>query len=178
MEFEPNLLGVASVAARQTLHEIIDELPDDDLPEVLEYLSWILREEDTLTPQEFFRAREGADQILRGDFVPLGDLPGGAWTMTYRPPAARQATDYVQVARQAADYIRGLDLAAQRRIVGRLARIAGDPYGPHTKLLTYGEGRRSDQEGGSRIVFRADDAERILQVDDIGPRGQIYREAA
>lgn len=178
MEFEPRLLGVGSVAARQTLHQIIDQLSDDDLPDALEYLSWILSEEDTLNPEESCRARDGAEQILRGDFVALEDLPGGAWTMTFRAPAAREATDRIQVAHQAADYIRGLDFAIQRRILGRLARIAGDPYGAHTKLLTNGRGRRCGREGGSRIVFRADDAERILQVDDIGPRGQVYRAAA
>lgn len=178
LEFEPRFLGVASAAARQTLHQIIDQLPDDELSDVLEHLSWVLCEEDTLTTQEFFRARDGAQQIMRGDFVALEDLPGGDWAITYHGPSVRRATDYVQVARQAADYIRDLDLPIQRRILGRLAQIAEDPYGVRTKLLTNGEGRRSRQEGGRRIVFRADEAERILQVDDVGPRGQIYREAA
>lgn len=178
LDFEPKPLGMATETARQTLHEIIDQLHDDDLTDVLEYLRWVECEEDTLAPEEVFRARDGAQQILSGDFVALEDLPGGAWTMTYSGSTARQATDSVQVARQAADYVRRLDLSIQRRILARLAQIVADPYGAHTKLLTNGQGRRSSQQGGSRIVFRADEAERSLHVDDISPRGQIYRDAA
>ena len=81
----------------------------------------------------------------------------------------------VRLARRAAEYLRRLDRRTQQRFLQRLDQIASDPYGPHTKPLTDLEGRRAARVGGWRIVFAVNVAERVVEVSDIGPRGDIYR---
>lgn len=56
-----------------------------------------------------------------------------------------------------------------------MEQIAEDPHGPHAKGLTHTGGLRSARVGGWRIIFAVDDGNRILDVVDIGPRGQVYR---
>ena len=85
--------------------------------------------------------------------------------MTYR----------VRIAGPAQRYVLRLPSAAQRRILGRIGQIAQDPFGPHAKRLTNAEGLRSARVGGWRIIFSVDDAQQVLDVVDVGPRGQIYR---
>jgi mRNA-degrading endonuclease RelE of RelBE toxin-antitoxin system len=63
----------------------------------------------------------------------------------------------------------------QRRVVARLDQVAGDPFGPHTKPLAGPGDRRSARVGALRIVFTVDRDRRVVDVSDIGPRGQIYR---
>lgn len=62
-----------------------------------------------------------------------------------------------------------------RRIVGRLTQLAEDPFGPYTKPLQGAAGDRSSRVGGLRIVYTVDRDRRLVEVSDIGPRGQIYR---
>ncbi len=85
--------------------------------------------------------------------------------MTYR----------IHTARRAADYLRRLDARSQARILQRLDEIAADPYGPHTKPLTGVGGQRVARVGGWRIVFAVDTAARIVNVNAIRPRGEVYR---
>jgi mRNA-degrading endonuclease RelE of RelBE toxin-antitoxin system len=57
----------------------------------------------------------------------------------------------------------------------RIDQIAADPHGPHTKPLTNLVGRRAARVGGYRIIFAVDDEARVVNISDIGPRGQVYR---
>jgi len=50
-----------------------------------------------------------------------------------------------------------------------------DPLGPASKPLTNAADYRSARVGDWRIIFTIDKDAHIIDVDDIGPRGQIYR---
>ncbi len=81
-----------------------------------------------------------------------------------------------QLSRQAASYYRRLDGRTKSRIRERLKEFRRDPYDPHhTRPLTNAAGRRSARVGGWRIVSSVDDAKRMVNISDIGPRGEIYR---
>lgn len=62
------------MSVRQDLHDLLDELDDDDAEEVLDYVRWLLADEDALMPEELARAREGAERIARGEYVTLEEL--------------------------------------------------------------------------------------------------------
>lgn len=81
----------------------------------------------------------------------------------------------LRTARRADAYLRRLDPATERRIAERLEQIAADPYGMHSHVLTNVGGKRSSRVGEYRIVFSINDAEKVVDVDAIGPRGRVYR---
>jgi mRNA interferase RelE/StbE len=81
----------------------------------------------------------------------------------------------VRLSRSAERYLERLPRDAQGRIVDRLAQLGTDPFGSYTKPLQRTTGDRSTRVGGWRIIFEVDRDRRIVDVSDIGPRGQIYR---
>jgi mRNA interferase RelE/StbE len=81
----------------------------------------------------------------------------------------------VRVAGPAARYLSRLSEPAHGRVLARLDQIAEDPYGRHTKPLQGAGGRRGARVGGLRIVFTVDRDQRVVDVVEIGPRGEIYR---
>ena len=81
----------------------------------------------------------------------------------------------VQLSRSAERYLERLPRDVQRRVVSRLDQIGEDPFAAHTKPLAGPAGRRAARVGGLRIVFTVDRDRRIVEVSDIGPRGEIYR---
>lgn len=81
----------------------------------------------------------------------------------------------LDLSRSASSYLRRLDKTTQARIVERLEEIAQDPYGPYTKPLSGGSGKRASRVGGYRIVFSVNEEAKIVEVSDIGSRGQVYR---
>lgn len=81
----------------------------------------------------------------------------------------------VRISRSAERYLARLPRDAQRRIVERLATVAEDPLGHHTKVLAGPGGRRSSRVGGWRIIFTVAHDRQLVEVSDIGPRGQVYR---
>jgi mRNA interferase RelE/StbE len=81
----------------------------------------------------------------------------------------------VRVAGPAARYLSRLSEPAHGRVLARLDQIAEDPYGRHTKPLHGAGGRRGARVGGLRIVFTVDRDQRVVDVVEIGPRGEIYR---
>lgn len=86
--------------------------------------------------------------------------------MTYR----------LQTSKGADAYLRRLDFATQRRIAARLRQVVAAPYGPHTKALQGAGRRRSARVGDYRVVYTVNDADRVVDVSAIGPRGQVYRD--
>jgi len=50
-----------------------------------------------------------------------------------------------------------------------------DSFGRHAKPLRGGAGYRGARVGGLRIVFTVDRLAQLVNVIEIGPRGQIYR---
>jgi mRNA interferase RelE/StbE len=81
----------------------------------------------------------------------------------------------VRLSRSAERYLERLPRDAQARIVERLAQLATDPFGPYTKPMQGTVGDRSSRVGGWRIIFEVNRDRRVVDVSDIGPRGQIYR---
>lgn len=81
----------------------------------------------------------------------------------------------VRVAGPAQRYVLRLPPAAQARILARIEQIAQDPFGPHAKRLINAAGLRSARVGGWRVIFAVDETQQVLDVVDIGRRGQIYR---
>lgn len=81
----------------------------------------------------------------------------------------------VRLSRSAAHYLERLPRDVQHRVVSRLDQIAEDPVGRHTKPLSGAGARRAARVGGLRIVFTVDQARQLVEVSEIGPRGDIYR---
>jgi mRNA-degrading endonuclease RelE of RelBE toxin-antitoxin system len=79
----------------------------------------------------------------------------------------------VRLSRLAERYLERVPREVQQRIIARLDQVAEDPFGPHTKPLAGAGERRSARVGGLRIVFTVDLGQRVVEVSDIGPRGQI-----
>lgn len=72
-------------------------------------------------------------------------------------------------------YLQSLDKPTRVRIVEKLKEIADDPFNPRLSYPLVSSTKRSSRVGGYRILFQVDD--KVLEVADIGPRGQIYRKA-
>ncbi len=82
----------------------------------------------------------------------------------------------VRLSRQAEAALRRLDPNLHDRILRRLRDLADDPYGPSTKRLTNAGGLRSARVGDRRIIYDVDEANQVVNVSAIGPRGSIYRD--
>ena len=82
----------------------------------------------------------------------------------------------VRLSRDAANYLQRVDRRTYERFLRRLEQIAADPYGGHTKPLGGAGQRRAARVGDWRIVFTVDRVAQVVNVSDIGPRGQIYRD--
>jgi mRNA-degrading endonuclease RelE of RelBE toxin-antitoxin system len=63
----------------------------------------------------------------------------------------------------------------QERVTRRIDQLLEDPYGGFTKQLRGESGTRSARVGDLRILYQVDDDELIVEVREIGPRGQVYR---
>jgi mRNA-degrading endonuclease RelE of RelBE toxin-antitoxin system len=72
-------------------------------------------------------------------------------------------------------YLKSLDKPTRERIIEKLKEVADDPYNSRLSYPLVSSTKRSTRVGRYRILFRIDGG--ILEVADIGPRGQIYREA-
>ena len=67
-----------------------------------------------------------------------------------------------------------MDRTGQERVGMMLRLLCEDPFREGTKKLK-GLPMRSARVGDWRIVYEVFAAESLIQVDDIGPRGQVYR---
>lgn len=74
-------------------------------------------------------------------------------------------------------YVRRLDADRQRAIAARLRILGNDPYDhAHSKSLhAKMAGWRSSDLGNLRIIFSVEDAIRVIDIIDVGPRGDIYK---
>jgi mRNA interferase RelE/StbE len=69
-----------------------------------------------------------------------------------------------------------LDNKTKRRMLDRIAELAGAPYDPKLSLkLTNQGGLRRSRVAGWRIIFLVDDKVRTLTVVTIERRGQVYK---
>lgn len=73
-------------------------------------------------------------------------------------------------------YLRRIPRTQWTRVDSRLRELAVDPYDPNiSKLLHGGDAMRSSRVGSLRILYLVEDEVRVVDVVDIGPRGDIYR---
>ena len=72
-------------------------------------------------------------------------------------------------------YLKNLDKPTRRRIVEKLKDIAENPADARLSYPLTASDKRSTRVGSYRILFSTDNE--VLEVADIGPRGQIYRKA-
>jgi mRNA-degrading endonuclease RelE of RelBE toxin-antitoxin system len=70
-------------------------------------------------------------------------------------------------------YLESLDRPTRERILSKLKAIAEDPYDARLSKPLVGQDKRTSRVGTYRIIFEIVVGDLI--VDDIGPRGQVYR---
>jgi mRNA-degrading endonuclease RelE of RelBE toxin-antitoxin system len=72
-------------------------------------------------------------------------------------------------------YLKSLDKPTRERIAEKLREIADDPFDSRLSYPVVSSTKRSSRVGKYRILFEIHGE--VLEVADIGPRGQIYRKA-
>jgi mRNA interferase RelE/StbE len=78
----------------------------------------------------------------------------------------------IEVSSDPAKYIKKLDKPTRERIKKQLDELALDPMKNSKHLVN--SASRSCRVGDFRILFEIIEAERIILISAIGPRGQIY----
>jgi mRNA-degrading endonuclease RelE of RelBE toxin-antitoxin system len=71
-------------------------------------------------------------------------------------------------------YLKSLDKPTRQRIIAKLQDIAENPTDARLSYPLTASDKRSSRIG-SYVLFSIND--KVLEVADIGPRGQIYRKA-
>jgi hypothetical protein len=122
------------MGSKEDLRRLIDLMDDRWVDEVVDYIRWLQRDADTLTPDEWQRVQRGERELAQGD--------GG----TSRIGATNTMYEII-LSRHAARYLARLDRMAQLRIVDRLEQLTENPLGSFTKPLTNAEGPRSGRVG-------------------------------
>ena len=59
---------------RDELIELVHDLDDAGAADALDYVRWLLTDEEELTPEEWAEVRLGKEQIARGESIMLDDL--------------------------------------------------------------------------------------------------------
>ena len=83
----------------------------------------------------------------------------------------------VQIFKQAVKYYNKLDTKTQRKINNAIETITKSPMeGFHIKKLKGElEGKHRYDVGGLRIIYFVDTKEKIISIEAIGSRGDIYK---
>lgn len=87
-----------------------------------------------------------------------------------KPPYA------ITLSKQALKFLARMPAAEGKRVRSALDRLAADPDRRDLDLqLLQGRPGRRLRVGGWRIIFRRDDAIRVLLIERIAPRGDVYK---
>ena len=62
------------MTTRARIHELVDQLADENTVEALDYLEWLLLAEEEASPEELAQAELGRAQISRGEYVTREEL--------------------------------------------------------------------------------------------------------
>jgi hypothetical protein len=62
------------MTTKEKLRELVETLSESAAADLLDYAHWLLEESEMLAPDEMGRARDGEEQIRRGEFITLDDL--------------------------------------------------------------------------------------------------------
>ena len=81
------------------------------------------------------------------------------------------------VSSSAAKVLRRVQPKLRARIEAALERLAADPFGaqPNARFLAGTKGGFRLRIGDWRVLYRVERGAGVVFVDDIGPRGGIYR---
>ena len=81
----------------------------------------------------------------------------------------------IQITATPLKYFQKLDKPTKDRIRKKLEEIADNPTDARLSYPLTATDKRATRVGSYRVLFRIDNE--VLEVADIGPRGQIYRKA-
>ncbi len=83
----------------------------------------------------------------------------------------------IVVHKRAANYLRGLPAPNKERLKQAIASLAADPFGVSDVKPMAGQwaGYYRVRQGNQRILFWVDRESRIVYVDHIGLRGDVYK---
>ena len=82
----------------------------------------------------------------------------------------------VHLSAHARSYLRRLPRAQFVRVDVRLRELASDPYGADISKPLHGTiGLRTSRVGSLRILYSIEEEIRVVEVAEVGPRGDIYR---
>ena len=62
------------MTTKERIHELVDQLADEKTAEAVDYLEWLLLDEDEASPEELAEAERGREQIARGEYVTLDEV--------------------------------------------------------------------------------------------------------
>ena len=90
--------------------------------------------------------------------------------------SSENSTFKVQLLAQPRNYLKRLDRPAQKRIATAIETISANPLsGPNIKPLGgFGQKYRY-RVGNMRIIYSVKIEERLIIVEAIGPRGDVYK---
>ena len=78
--------------------------------------------------------------------------------------------------REAEKTLDGLDRTTARRIEAKIDKLALDPFSPRlSRQMETVKDQRYSRVGDWRIIFRVNEADGILDIVAIKPRGKAYR---
>ncbi len=82
----------------------------------------------------------------------------------------------VEYSRRAASYVRRQSEAQTRRLDRRLELLAEEPFDPNLSIPLRGRaGVRRMRVGELRVLFEVLEAEGVILVVDVAPRGDVYK---
>jgi len=82
----------------------------------------------------------------------------------------------LELARQAEKMLDRLDRVTEKRIRDRLKELSPNPYDPRlTDDVIMKEGKKYTRVGNWRVIFRIDDADKLIFVTAIQHRSKVYR---
>ena len=82
----------------------------------------------------------------------------------------------VELARQAEKMLDRLDRVTEKRLRDRLKELSPNPYDPRlTDDVIMEEGKKYTRVGNWRVVFRIEEADKLIFVTAIQHRSKVYR---
>ncbi len=65
------------MTSKEELRRLVDTLSDETAVELLDYARWLQQESEMLSDEELARAKQGEEEIRRGESVPWDELRRG-----------------------------------------------------------------------------------------------------
>lgn len=82
----------------------------------------------------------------------------------------------IEFTQRAGKYLSRMDRNSQLRVVAAIKSLQTDPFAhPQTKPLHGFPDERAVRVGGWRVIYREAAAEKLTRIEEIGPRGKVYR---